>query len=475
MPTYSTCRFGLSGDSPKLEIPSFLPESVGIIYHRVLNEYALGAFDMTGRDVVLSNGGCRSWQDVLVRYVRFVPMTDEEVADYRKTRELARKEGRPFAGYVEPCTPAHYLPRGAATLREHLHNEMLLNERRGSTDVYVHVLRMGCKAWYHSDRLERFLGDENENWCAWMNQGDPLAVAIGEARGVGLKAAADVGMNSPYTKKTKAGLTERFAREHPEFLLKGHDLLDYRHAAVRDYVVSIFEELFAKYDLDGVNLDFGRWGYRPEAYTKDSLVDVARRIDRLRKAAEKRIGHPIYVSARVDYAAPPTDGDEPPATVAALGIWAKEGLVDRIMVNHDPVRPKINPSELPLGPLHRRNPRNEDAALGRSLRRRPLQLARQLQLVAEKHRRTRPEGGRRTRPALGGARPRRRLLLLHPLPPHAVRIDPVEAAADRLPGRACGRKPVLRLVCSRRVVLGSTSRLTHAPVGKAVASRTHSD
>jgi len=277
-------------------------------------------------------------------------MTDEEVADYRKTRELARKKGRPFAGYVEPCTPAHYLPHGANTLRGHLHNEMLLNERRGSTDVYVHVLRMGSKAWYHSDRLERRLGDENSNWYAWMHEGDPLAVAIEEARGVGLKVSADVGMNSPYTKKTKAGLTERFAREHPEFLLKGHDLLDYRHAAVRDYVVSIFEELFAKYDLDGVNLDFGRWGYRPEAYTEDSLVDVVRRIDRLRKAAEKRLGHAVYISARVDYAAPPAeDNAEVPPTVAALAVWAKEGLVDRIMVNHDPVRPKINPNELPLG------------------------------------------------------------------------------------------------------------------------------
>jgi hypothetical protein len=349
IPTYSTCLFSLAGDFPKMEIPSFLPESVDIIYHRVLSEYALGAFDLTGRDVVLTNGGCRSWQDVLVRYIRFVPMTDEEIARYQETRKLAEEKGRPFAGYVEPCTPSSYEPLGASTLREHLHNEMLLNKRRGSTDVYVHVLRLGSKAWYHSDAIERQLGKEGSNWNTWMRQGDPLAVAIEEGHAVGLKVFADVGMNSPYARLAERKMTEKFAREHPELFLKGHDLLDYRHAAVRDYAESIFDELLTNYDLDGVNLDFGRWGYAPQAYPKDALVDVVRRIDRRRKAAEKQRGHPILISARVDYAPPPKDANaRPPATVAALAVWAQEGLLDRIMVNHDPARPKINPGELPL-------------------------------------------------------------------------------------------------------------------------------
>ena len=347
MPTYSTCLFSLSGDSPKLEVPCYLPESVETIYHRVLNEYALGAFDMTGRDVVLSPGGCRTWQDVLVRYIRFVPMSDAELAKHRETRKLAAEKGRAFAGYVEPCTPAHYEPFGACTLREHLHNEMLLNKRRGSTDVYVHVLRMGSKAWYHSDVLERYFGSEKENWHAWMHQADPLAVAIEEARDAGLTVFADVGMNSPY--RSKPTLTEKFSRDHPGLFVKGHDRLDYRHDTVRDYIESVFRELLGKYDLDGVNLDFGRWGTVPEAFTKESLVDVVRRIDRLRQDARRRLGHPVYISARVDFEPPPADPTKPPVMLSALAVWAKEGLLDRVMVNYDPVRPKINPNELPLG------------------------------------------------------------------------------------------------------------------------------
>jgi hypothetical protein len=334
--TYGTCSVWLSKTNARYEFPKHSNDDPWGLEPRMLREYYLCSADMTGQDLCISPGGARKWFDVWVHHVRFVPMTPQEIAQFQQARELAKTKGRPFAGYVEPVTPGSFPQPESFTLREHLRNEMKLNEIRGSTDAYVHVIRIGSKAWYHSDLVERFM-EWGPTWPRWMREGDPMAVAVEEGHKVGLRVFADVGMNSPYYNwgKDYSMLTERFARDHPEYVLPSYTLcFDYRKPPVQNYVTSILRELLTKYDLDGVNLDFGRWGYQA-AYDVPSLVAVLKQIDRDRQAAAKRLGHPVLISARIDYELPPAKAAANPVFLRALTAWAHAGQIDRIMVNTD--------------------------------------------------------------------------------------------------------------------------------------------
>ena len=336
MEPYSTCRVWLSGVNARYEVPNYINQSSKSQQreNRFLRESMVCEADMTGQDICIAPGGARTWHDVSVRYARLVPMSKSEVAAHRELRRMARERGRPFVGYLEPVTPCNYEPE-SLTLAEHIRNEMKLNQMRGSTEVYVHVIRIGSKAWYHSDVETRFMGGE-PNWPRWMRQGDPMAVAVEQARRHRLKVFADAGMNACYFQQQGhyEGRTGDFVLQHPEVVCPGFNkhCMDYRKPIVRDYVVSIIAELLTKYDLDGVNLDFGRWGHRA-AFDVDSLLDVVRRIDAHRKEAEKKWGHPMLISTRVDFDEPPKPGEPEPTFLAAVRGWAKAGLIDRVMVN----------------------------------------------------------------------------------------------------------------------------------------------
>lgn len=264
-----------------------------------------------------------------------------------RERQLAQTRGRPFAGYVEQCTEAFY-DRNKLTLREYTHNEMKLNKERGATEVYVHVIRAGVRAWYHSDVVERCIpmkGETADGWVKvgkWLEEGDPLAVAIEEGRAVGLRIFADMGMNVTYITKDPnyKGLADRFSRENPEYLVPGHTMfLDYRHEAVRDYAVSIARELLTRYDVDGINLDFARFAHK-KAFDETSLVDVVGRIHAVRREAEVKRGRSITVATRIPSYMYATNaawsrasyGGEHPWFTSALKTWAANGWIDRVMV-----------------------------------------------------------------------------------------------------------------------------------------------
>jgi len=218
-------------------------------------------------------------------------------------------------------------------------NQMRLHKKRGCTDAYVHVLRLGSQAWYHSDVVERYLPEAPEDpdhpyakWNAWMAQGDPLLVAIEEARSCGLKVLPDLGMNVSYLDRR-----EKLIREHPEYLVGGKSIyLDYRRPEIRDYAVLAAGELLTKYDVDGINLDFARFAANT-AFDTESLIDVVGRIHAIRRQAEAKWGHPLVVAVRIPSyryherksAAYTGDYSE---FLDALKTWAREGWVDRVQV-----------------------------------------------------------------------------------------------------------------------------------------------
>ncbi|MBN1346718.1 MAG: hypothetical protein JXQ73_28770 [Phycisphaerae bacterium] len=337
MEAYGSLQFWLSTEQIKYPIPEYhMPPSVP--KPQLLQDLYIKSADLSGQDVCLACGGARYWRDVSVRYVRFVPMADDEVAHFKRVRELARTEGRPFAGYVEPCTPCHYEP-ASLTLVDHVRNEMRLNRVRGCTDVYVHAIRAGSKAWYHSDVVERHLPKDEHGphgpaakWSAWMAQGDPMAVAVVEGRAAGLKVFADLGMNISY----KGEMRERTIREHPDYLCKKDgQFLDYRKPPVRDYVVAIATELLTKYDVDGVHLDFARFASN-RAFDEPSLVEVMHRIHDVRRAAETKRGHCILIATRIpSYRYHERNGADYrgdfPEFVSALSMWSRSGWINRVM------------------------------------------------------------------------------------------------------------------------------------------------
>ncbi len=334
MEPYSTCRIWLSGVNARYEVPNYYNptrKSLQKIENRLLRESKICEADMTGQDICISPGGALAWHDVSIRYVRLAPMSEKEIAAHLELRRVAREKGRPFAGYLEP--PGNC--GKPLTLVGHIRDEMKLNQVRGSTDVYVHVVRIGSKAWYHSDLIEHFGMPDSPLHQPWMSEDDPLAIAVEQARRHGLRIFADAGMNACYfsTRGSYKGYHDRFVEQHPEVVCPSFDrhCMYYQNPIVRDYVVSIIAELLTKYDLDGVHLDFCRWGHRP-AYDVESLIDVLRRIDKHRKEAEKKRGRPLLISARVEYDQPPAEGKPEPIFLAAVRAWAKAGLVDRIMV-----------------------------------------------------------------------------------------------------------------------------------------------
>jgi hypothetical protein len=348
MEPYSAFEFSVSAEGPRYAVPDYLNTARGAGKDRLLREFYVASADLTDERIRVAIGGARKvWRDASIRHIRLVPMTGDEIAHYHHVRELAGIEGRPFAAYVEQCTAGAYA-QGDLDLQTHTRNEMRLARARGATDVYVHVIRVGSKAWYHSDIVQRCTPKEGEadaGWvkvAKWMAQGDPMQIALDEGHAEGLRVFPDMGMNVTYITMDPhyAGLTERMSAEHPEYLVPGKKMfLDYRHEQVRAYASAIARELMTKYDVDGINLDFARFGHN-KAFDEASLVDVVRRIHGARQEAEAKWGHPITIATRIPsyrYAgdadwSQASYGGEHPWFTAALKTWAESGWVDRVMV-----------------------------------------------------------------------------------------------------------------------------------------------
>ncbi len=362
----SAFLLSLSGEDIAYPIPEYGAAPAGNGKDRLSQDILLKSADLTGQTLRLAVGGTRQPQGVSVRYIRFVPQSPAETAAEQEATALARERGRPFAAYVE-TVEGGFFHAPESTLRGYLRSEMRLNRARGATDAYVHVLRIGVRSWYHSDIIERdAFGSEEEllaaarrtsrtfgeplppdtqslgweysrRWAEWMRQGDPLAVAVEEGRAAGLRVFADLGMNVTHILDAP-WLTEKAVVEHPEWLSDHKMYLDYKKKGVQNYAVSIVADILAKYDLDGIHLDFARWGYN-RAYDEASLVAVMLRFQAARLAAEKRLGHQVVLSVRIPsyYYCPDADwaaaryGGEHPWFTGALRTWSREGWIDRVM------------------------------------------------------------------------------------------------------------------------------------------------
>lgn len=122
----------------------------------------------------------------------------------------------------------------------------------------------------------------------------------------------------------------------PEWFRKGHPgyyarALDYAHQEVRDHYKALIVETLARYDIDGLELDFLREPYLFSKGEEDKgrgiLTQWLTEIRQLVDTAAARREHAIRIGVRV-----PSE----PETALALGLdvpaWAKDGLVDLVVV-----------------------------------------------------------------------------------------------------------------------------------------------
>jgi hypothetical protein len=166
---------------------------------------------------------------------------------------------------------------------------------------------------------------------------DPYAVWIARCRVKKIYPWLSMRMNDVHNADDVDNyIHSSFWREHHEFWrVPGGSswtdrALDYGVPEVREQAMAFIRELLERYDPDGIELDWMRFGYhfRPgkEAEGATKLTEFMREVRTLiRQWSEKR-GHPIRLGARV-----PTLPD----AARGLGLdgvaWAREGLVDMLV------------------------------------------------------------------------------------------------------------------------------------------------
>jgi len=166
---------------------------------------------------------------------------------------------------------------------------------------------------------------------------DPYAVWIARAREKGITPWLSMRMNDVHcVDEPDNFMHSSFWVGHPEFRrVPGgagwtDRALDYGRPEVREHALAFVRELLERYDPDGLELDWMRfgWHFAPgrEAEGAELLCAFLREARALTAEASARRGHPVRLGARV-----PADPD----AARGLGMdgvrWAKEGLIDMLV------------------------------------------------------------------------------------------------------------------------------------------------
>jgi len=201
-------------------------------------------------------------------------------------------------------------------------------------------------------------GDHARNWIhnLWLlNRGrmiDHLQVWLDRCRHHGIEAWLTMRMNDAHGLKEYAQrlsgedgydgwlllCPSKFWKEHPEFRRAPYrwersweGAYDYAHEAVRAHYLSFIGEVCERFDMDGLELDWMRWGmnFKPghENAGRAILTDFMRQVRKMADAAAARLGHPVRIGVRT-----PAE----PAVGWSLGYdapgWVREGLVDQLVL-----------------------------------------------------------------------------------------------------------------------------------------------
>ncbi len=187
--------------------------------------------------------------------------------------------------------------------------------------------RVGARKWIHTA------------WALDQAGIDVYARWIARARQHRISPWLSMRMNDVHcVDDERCYIHSEFWRAHPELRRVPYRFgawtdraFDYGHEAVREYHFMLIEELVERYDFDGLELDWMRFGlhFRPghEAEGAALLTAFTERVRRLLDGREMKRGHRIRLGARVP---------SRPQTALGLGMdavtWAREGLIDWLVV-----------------------------------------------------------------------------------------------------------------------------------------------
>ncbi len=185
-----------------------------------------------------------------------------------------------------------------------------------------------CRAWAHNAWLLHRKGiDPYEIWIDYTREKNIspwISMRMNDAHGV---FNPDFFMHSDLWK------------EHPEYrrvayrkAIRVQDAaFDYSHPEVREYHLKLVREYLERYDMDGIELDWMRFGFHfqpgKEAEGKQILTMFMREVKKLVEQASQRRGKQIKIGVRVP---------SRPQAARGLGMdaveWAHEKLVDVIVI-----------------------------------------------------------------------------------------------------------------------------------------------
>ena len=207
------------------------------------------------------------------------------------------------------------------------------------------------------------------HWSFWyeflvVEQRDPIAMAIRECRRCGLEFFASLRINDIHHGKNPEDphlrlMISPFWRDHPELRARGWERApepkeprvypdveperwdrrawasySFEHAAVRQRVLAVVEEIATEYDIDGFDLDFSR---APPFFDRDRgrddahhMTDLVRETRAILDRASARRGRRILLAA-------PCRPTVAKSAAAGLDVaaWIREGLVDILMPGQD--------------------------------------------------------------------------------------------------------------------------------------------
>ena len=165
------------------------------------------------------------------------------------------------------------------------------------------------------------------------------ARALARCRHHGIEGWISLRMNDVHdVELANSPLLETYWKEHPEYrrvpyrFTQSFDReLDYARPEVRQYNLALVLELLARYDLDGLELDFMRFPYHfriGQELAGGALLTAW--LGEIRAAANARgreLGHPVRLAVRV-----PAD----PESARQMGLdavqWADDGLIDLVVI-----------------------------------------------------------------------------------------------------------------------------------------------
>ncbi|MBZ2184041.1 MAG: hypothetical protein K7J46_04965 [Bryobacter sp.] len=177
--------------------------------------------------------------------------------------------------------------------------------------------------------------------CAWQMHQDGLdlySIWIPEIRRQGMKPWVSMRMNDLHdVDKEEHPLHSSFWKEHKDWRrvpYRGEQrdkALDYTRPEVRAYQFRYLEEICERYDFDGLELDWMRFGFHlpPGREHSGVLREFQHETRKLLQVWEKIRGHKITLAVRVPSA---------PRTARRLGMdaveWAHLGLADFVTVTN---------------------------------------------------------------------------------------------------------------------------------------------